>query len=62
MSAPMSLKDRVAVITGASTPKGIGNAIARRFAEAGGSLYLVAEGTRDQLETAQRDCRVRRKK
>ena len=54
----MSLKDRVTVVTGASTPKGIGIAIAKRFAQAGGSVYLVAEGTREQLETAQRDCRA----
>ena len=58
MSAPMSLKDRVTVVTGASTPKGIGLAIAKRFAQAGSSVYLVAEGTRELLETAQRDCRA----
>ena len=59
MSAvPGSLKDRVAVVTGASTPKGIGNAIAKRFAKAGANVYLVAEGTQEQLETAQRECRA----
>ncbi len=58
MSITLSLKDKVAVVTGASTPKGIGNAIAKRFAQAGASVYLVAEGTREQLETAQRECRA----
>ena len=52
------LKGKVAVITGASTPRGIGNAIAKRFAQAGASLLLVAEGTAEQLETAVRECRT----
>jgi NAD(P)-dependent dehydrogenase (short-subunit alcohol dehydrogenase family) len=50
-------KDLVAVVTGASTPKGIGNAIAQRLAKEGASVFLVAEGTLEQLETAQADCR-----
>lgn len=51
-----SLKDKVAIVTGASTPKGIGNAIADRFAKAGASVYLVAEGTVEQLKAAQKKC------
>lgn len=51
-----SLKGRAAIITGASTPNGIGWAIARRFAAAGASLLLVAEGTAEQLAAAVRDC------
>jgi len=43
------LKGKVAIVTGASTSKGIGSAIARRFAQEGAALYLVAEGTREQL-------------
>ena len=52
------LKGKVAIVTGASTPRGIGNATAKRFAEAGASVFLVAEGTEDQLETAVRECRA----
>src|SRR3954463_8589672 len=52
-----SMKGRVAIVTGASTPKGIGNAIAQAFAKAGASVFLVAEGTVKQLETAQKKCR-----
>ena len=52
-----SLKNKIAVVTGASTPKGIGNAIAKRFAEAGAAVFLVAEGTVGQLEDAQKACR-----
>jgi NAD(P)-dependent dehydrogenase (short-subunit alcohol dehydrogenase family) len=52
------LAGKVAVVTGASTPSGIGNAIARRFAEAGASVFLVAEGTVEQLEKAQQTCRA----
>lgn len=52
-----SLKGKVAVVTGASTPHGIGNAIAKRFARAGASVFLVAEGTPEQLERAGDECR-----
>lgn len=52
------LKGKVAVVTGASTPRGIGNATAKRFAQAGASVFLVAEGTAEQLETAVRQCRA----
>ena len=51
------LKGKVAIVTGASTPKGIGSAIARRFAQEGASVYLVAEGTREQLQAARDVCR-----
>ena len=53
-----SLKTKFAIVTGASTPKGIGNAIAKRFAEAGAAVFLVAEGTVKQLETAQQECQA----
>ena len=52
------LEGKVAIVTGASTPRGIGNATAKRFAAAGASVFLVAEGTEDQLETAVRECRA----
>ena len=45
------LKGKVAIVSGASTPAGIGRAIAKRFATAGASLLLVAEGTEDALLT-----------
>ncbi len=51
------LKNSVCVVTGASTPNGIGNAIAHTLARAGASVYLVAEGTEAQLQQVQRDCR-----
>jgi NAD(P)-dependent dehydrogenase (short-subunit alcohol dehydrogenase family) len=51
-----SLAGKVAVVTGASTEKGIGAAIARRFAQAGASVFLVAEGTLEQLQTARDAC------
>ena len=51
------LVGKVAVVTGASTPKGLGTAIARRFATEGASLFLAAEGTDEQLEAATRTCR-----
>ena len=52
------LKGKVVVVTGASTPRGIGNASAKRFARAGASVFLVAEGTEEQLATAVRECRA----
>jgi len=52
------LSGKVAVVTGASTPEGIGNAIAKKYAEAGASVFLVAEGTVEQLETAVKHCRA----
>lgn len=52
------LTGKVAVITGASTPKGLGTAIARRFAAEGASLYLVADGTAEQLAAAAESCRA----
>jgi len=54
-----SLKDKVAIVTGASAPQGIGRAIARRYAEGDASLYLVADGTEAQLQDAVRECRER---
>jgi NAD(P)-dependent dehydrogenase (short-subunit alcohol dehydrogenase family) len=51
-----SLTGKVAVVTGSSTPTGIGNAIAKRYAEAGASVFLVAEGTLAQLRKAQQEC------
>lgn len=53
-----ALRGKAAVITGASTAKGIGSAIARRFAEEGARLYLVAEGTREQLQAMRDACRA----
>jgi NAD(P)-dependent dehydrogenase (short-subunit alcohol dehydrogenase family) len=52
------LVGKVAVVTGASTPKGIGSAIARRFAAEGASLYLAAEGPADALEATADSCRA----
>ena len=51
------LKGKVAIVTGASTPLGIGNAIARRYAAAGASVFCVAEGTQAQLDAVVRQCR-----
>ena len=52
-----SLTGICAVVTGASSEKGIGRAIAKRFAESGASVFLVAERTEQQLKDAQRECR-----
>ena len=52
------LKGKVAIVTGASAPLGIGNAIAKRFAHAGASVFCVAEATQEQLDTAVRECRA----
>lgn len=53
-----ALAGKVAVITGASSQTGIGRAIARRFAQEGASMYLVAEGTEAQLQEATRECQA----
>ena len=50
------LNGKVAVITGASSEKGIGSAIAMRYAQEGASLFIVAEGTIERLEQVQREC------
>jgi len=52
------LKGKVVIVTGASTPLGIGNAIAKRFAQAGASLFLVAEATQAQLDDTAELCRA----
>src|SRR5450755_3294488 len=41
----VTMKDRVAVVTGGS--KGIGLAVARRFAESGARVAIVARGAED---------------
>src|ERR1700759_1793698 len=41
----LSMKDRVAVVTGGS--KGIGIAVARRFAESGAKVAILARGAAD---------------
>jgi NAD(P)-dependent dehydrogenase (short-subunit alcohol dehydrogenase family) len=51
-----ALNGKVAIVTGASLPNGIGLAIGKAFAKIGASLYLVAEGTREQLETSRKEC------
>ena len=53
-----ALTGKVAVVTGASTPRGIGNAIAKQFAQAGASVLLVADATAEQLDAAGRECRA----
>jgi len=53
----LPLQDKVAVVTGASLPNGIGIAIAKRFAQAGASILLVAEGTEAQLSERCEECR-----
>ena len=52
------LSGKVAVITGASSPKGIGMAIAQRYAAEGAALYLVAEGTEAELQASAETCRA----
>ena len=52
------LKGKVAIVTGASTHRGIGNEIAKRFAKAGASVFLVAEATQDQLDSTVQECRT----
>lgn len=53
------LAGKIAVVTGASSPGGIGRAIASRFAEEGASVLLVAEGTPEQLAAARLACQAR---
>jgi NAD(P)-dependent dehydrogenase (short-subunit alcohol dehydrogenase family) len=50
-----NLQNKTAVITGAS--RGIGRAIALALAAAGASVYLIADGTREELQAAAADCR-----
>src|ERR1700759_5850795 len=45
MRMNVSMKDRVAVVTGGS--KGIGLAVARRFAESGAKVAILARGAAD---------------
>jgi len=52
------LKGKVAIVTGASAPRGIGNAIAKRFAKAGASVLCVAEATQEQLDAVVLECRA----
>ena len=52
-----SLQGKVAIVTGSSLPNGIGLATAKLFAQAGASVFLVAEGTAKQLQEAQAACR-----
>ncbi|GAA4343608.1 3-oxoacyl-ACP reductase FabG [Pigmentiphaga soli] len=51
------LTDKIAIVTGASLPNGIGVAIARRLAQAGAGVLLVAEGTEEQLRARCDECR-----
>ncbi len=46
--------NRVAIVTGAS--RGIGRATARALAAAGLQVYLVADGTREELEAGVAEC------
>lgn len=50
------LSGQVAVVTGASSPGGIGRAIALRFAAEGASVLMVAEGTKAQLDEVKSLC------
>jgi NAD(P)-dependent dehydrogenase (short-subunit alcohol dehydrogenase family) len=45
------LTGKVAVVTGASEERGIGNAIAKRFAREGASVFLVQGIEGDELES-----------
>jgi NAD(P)-dependent dehydrogenase (short-subunit alcohol dehydrogenase family) len=56
MSGARPLDGKVAVITGASSPVGLGAASARRLAASGARLLLVAEGPADALEAVAREC------
>ena len=50
----MTAPARVAVVTGAS--RGIGRACANALASAGLDLYLVADGTHEELQAACAEC------
>src|SRR2546430_566747 len=52
------LSGKVAIVTGASSAYGIGRAIARRLAQEGATLFVVAEGTSSQLGEAASECRA----
>lgn len=52
-----ALTGRVCIVTGAASHKGIGNAIAQRYAREGASVFLVDRGSIAQLEQVQRECR-----
>ncbi|MFN7275780.1 MAG: SDR family NAD(P)-dependent oxidoreductase [bacterium] len=52
------LEGKCAIVTGASTPNGIGSAIARRLAAEGASLLVVAEGPAQDLEATASACRT----
>ncbi len=55
-SGTSSLAGRIAVVSGASSPGGIGRAIALRFASEGAAVLLVAEGTQEQLAEVKALC------
>ena len=50
------LDGKAAIVTGASSPEGIGAAIARRLAGSGARLLLNADGPREALEAVAREC------
>ena len=51
-----ALEGKAAIVTGASSPEGIGAAIARRLAGSGARLLLSADGPRDTLEGVAQEC------
>src|SRR5438309_127259 len=50
------LDGKVAIVTGASSPEGLGAAIARRLAASGARLLLNADGPRDSLDGVAKEC------